>query len=73
MGRAHEGVADANILISGHFHHLNVKEQQGRAVFVCPSLTPVGEYFQDTYGVSTRCGTLSMIIDKSGWSELSLL
>ena len=73
MGRAHEGVADANILVTGHFHHLNVKEQQGRAVFVCPSLTPVGEYFQDAYGVSTRCGTLSMLISESGWSELSLL
>lgn len=73
MGRAHEGVADANILISGHFHHLNVKEQQGRSVFVCPSLTPVGEYFQDQYGVMTRCGTLTMVIGDSGWSELSLL
>jgi predicted phosphodiesterase len=73
MGRAHEGVADANILVTGHYHHLNIKEQQGRAVFVCPSLTPVGEYFQDTYGVSTRCGTLSFIVNSNGWSELALL
>lgn len=73
MGRAYPGVADADILISGHYHHLNVKEQESRALFVCPSLTQVGEYFQDTYGVKTRAGTLSMLIDADGWGEMTLL
>lgn len=73
MGRAHEGVADAHILVSGHFHHLNVKEQEGRAVFVCPSLTPVGEYFQDAYGVKTRPGTLTFTVNPDGWGNLHLL
>ena len=73
LGRAHPGVADADILIVGHYHHLNVKEQEGRAVFVCPSLTPVGEYFQDAYGVKTREGTLSMVIAPDGWGELHLI
>lgn len=72
-GRAHKGVADADILITGHYHHFNVKEQEGRAVFICPSLTQVGEYFSDAYGVKTRTGTLSMTIDKAGWSNLALL
>lgn len=73
LGRAHAGVADADILITGHYHHLNVKEQEGRAVFVCPSLVPVGEYFQDSYGVRTREGTLSMVIAPDGWGELHLI
>jgi len=73
MGRAHEGVAGADILISGHFHHLNVKEQEGRLVIVCPSLTPVGEYFQDAYGVKTRPGTLTFTVDPDGWGNLHLL
>jgi len=73
LGRAHPGVADADILITGHYHHLNVKEQEGRAVFICPSLTPVGEYFQDQYGVRTREGTLSMVIAPDGWGELHLI
>lgn len=72
-GRAHKGVADADILITGHYHHFNVKEQEGRVVFICPSLTQVGEYFSDAYGVKTRTGTLTMTIDKSGWSNLALL
>lgn len=72
-GRAHAGVADADILITGHYHHLNVKEQEGRAVFVCPSLTQVGEYFQDAYGVKTREGTLSLVISPEGWGDLHLI
>jgi len=74
LGRAHSGVADADILITGHYHHLNVKEQEGRAVFVCPSLTSVGEYFQDAYGVRTREGTLSILIsEENGWGDLHLI
>ena len=73
MGRAHEGVADADILITGHYHHLNVKEQEGRVLFVCPSLTTVGEYFQDGAGVKTQPGTLTITVDESGWGNLELL
>ena len=73
MGRGHPGVADANILISGHYHHLNVKEQEGRALFICPSLTAVGEYFQDNMGVKTQPGTLTMTVDESGWGNLHLI
>jgi predicted phosphodiesterase len=73
MGRAYPCVADADILISGHYHHLNVKEQENRALFVCPSLTQVGDYFADSYGVRTACGTLSMVVTPDGWGELNLL
>lgn len=73
MGRAYPVVADADILIAGHYHHLNIKEQENRAVFVCPSLTQVGEYFSDSMGVKTRNGTLSMVVAPDGWGELTLL
>lgn len=72
-GRAHPGVADADILVVGHYHHFNAKEQEGRALFVCPSIVPVGEYFQDTYGVSTRAGTLTFCVSEDGWSELAII
>ena len=73
MGRAHPGLADATILIAGHYHHLNVKEQEGRALFICPSLTTVGEYFQDDMGVKTQPGTLTLTVDESGWGNLHLI
>lgn len=73
MGRAHPGVADANLLITGHFHHLNIKQQHNRTVMIAPSLTAVGEYFQDTYGVSTEPGTLTFTINQKGWNNLTVV
>jgi hypothetical protein len=58
MGRAYEGVADSTILITGHYHHLNVLEQEGRTLFICPSLTDVGQYFSDATGYRTNPGVL---------------
>lgn len=72
-GRAYPGVADADYLIAGHFHHLNIKEQEGRTLIVCPSLTRVGDYFQDQHGVMTRPGTLTFVLSPEGWSDLSIL
>ena len=72
-GRAHPGVADADILVTGHYHHFNAKEQEGRALFVCPSIVPVGEYFQDAYGVKTRAGTLTFCVTDTGWTEMSIV
>lgn len=73
MGRAYPGVADSEMLIAGHYHHLNVKEQEGRAVFIAPSLTQVSEYWSDMTGTRTRAGTLSMVINPDGWGEMTLL
>jgi predicted phosphodiesterase len=73
MGRAYPAVADANILITGHYHHLNLKEQENRTVIICPSLTPVGEYWADANGVRTKPGTLTLITHPHGWGELTLL
>jgi hypothetical protein len=73
MGRVNPGLAAAHYLISGHFHHFNIKEQESRTLIICPSITPVGEYFQDSAGVKTRSGTLSLVITPDGWQEMTLL
>lgn len=73
MGRAYPGVADADMLITGHYHHLSIKEQANRLVVVSPSLVAVGEYFADSAGVMTQPGTLSMLIRQDGWGELSVI
>lgn len=72
-GRSYQGVADADILITGHYHHLNIREQQSRTLIICPSLTPVGDYWTDMTGNQTRSGTLTLITNPDGWGELTLL
>lgn len=73
MGRAIPSLADADILVAGHFHHLNVKEQEGRLLVVAPSLTQVGEYFANSNGVKTAAGTLSFVVAPDGWGHLNIL
>lgn len=72
-GRAYQGVADADILITGHYHHLNIKEQETRTLLICPSLTPVGEYWTDQHGTTTRAGTLTLTTNPHGWTNLTIL
>lgn len=73
MGRYYEGIADANILVSGHFHHFNCKQQEGRTVFVCPSLTQVGDWWGNANGVRTQPGTLTFVINETGWTDLHII
>jgi predicted phosphodiesterase len=73
MGRYYPGLADANILIAGHFHHLNIKQQEHRTVIICPSLTPVGDWYSNQAGVQTVPGTLTLTVDHTGWNNLQVL
>ena len=72
-GRAYPHLAQASILVSGHYHHLNVKEQEGRLLLICPSLTNVGDYFADAKGVNTVPGTLTFVVTPDGWDDLKVL
>lgn len=73
MGRFYQGLADANILVAGHFHHLNVKQQDQRTVMICPSLTAVGDWYSNSAGVQTVPGTLTFTVDANGWDNLRIL
>ena len=72
-GKHFPGVADADLLVTGHFHHLCVKEQNHRTLIIGPSLTRVSDYFGDSTGYSTVPGTLSFVVTSEGWDELKVL
>ena len=73
-GRYYPGVADAEILVGGHFHHLEVRQQLGRTVLVCPSLTPVGDWWGNATGQVTAPGTLTFLVHpEHGWHGLEVL
>ena len=73
MGRYYPAVADANIVVAGHFHHFNAKEQEGRTGFVCPSLTAVGDWYSNERGVQTVPGTLTFVVNQHGWNSVEIL
>lgn len=69
-GRHFQGVADSHVLVSGHWHHLNVKKQEGRVLYICPSLTKVSEYFGDRTGIRSSTGTLTFVMNDEVGTDL---
>jgi hypothetical protein len=63
----------AEYLFSGHYHHTNVRSQQGRTLMIAPSLTAVGDWWANGTGMRADPGTLTVVIGPHGWSNLEVL
>jgi hypothetical protein len=67
-------VADATVLLTGHYHHLSVTEHGPRTHFQAPALCGPSAWFTDLTGVgASPSGALSVVIDKNGWDHLRVL
>ncbi len=70
-------MGDADILISGHFHHLFVINEGKRTLMQCPSVDGGSEWFENISGKSSYAGTLTFSItpDKPQlqWDNLKVL
>ena len=55
-------MGDADILISGHYHHLFVVNEGKRTLFQCPSLDGGSDWFENITGKSSYAGTLTFSI-----------
>jgi predicted phosphodiesterase len=62
-------IGDADILLTGHFHHLNVVQNGNRVWMQAPALEGGSEWYKSTNGVESPPGLLSFTIDKSGWGR----
>lgn len=63
----------AEYLFSGHYHHTNVRSQQGRTLMIAPSLTAVGDWWANSTGMRSDPGTLTVVIGPDGWSNLEVI
>lgn len=75
MGR--QPVADASILITGHYHHLIVSEGTGRTMVQVPAMDGGSEWFTDRTGQSSPAGMLTLGVGTAygprGWGDLAVL
>ena len=55
-------MGDADILISGHFHHLFVINEGKRTLMQCPSVDGGSEWFENISGKNSYSGTLTFSI-----------
>jgi predicted phosphodiesterase len=75
LGRT--GVADAQILVTGHLHHLVVSEATGRTFMQCPAMDPGSAWWVAQQGASSQPGMLTFGVGTSygprGWGDLAVL
>ena len=70
-------MGDADILISGHFHHLFVVNEGKRTLMQCPSVDGGSDWFENITGKSSFAGTLTFSITPNKpqlpWDNLKVL
>ena len=57
-------MADADILISGHFHHLFIINEGKRCLMQCPTVDGGSEWFENITGKKSFSGTLTFSVSE---------
>lgn len=75
MGQAlgRHPAAEAEALISGHFHHLQIVSMHGRLWLQAPTLDGGSKWFSDTTGSKDVAGTLTFRVDKNGIGGVDII
>ena len=72
-----QDVADARILVTGHYHHLSINEQTSRTHMQCPAMDPGSRWWTETTGQHSPAGMLTFVVGAGvgprGWSDLMVL
>lgn len=66
-------VADAHILVSGHFHHFAAMEFGHRVWMQAPAMDGGSQWFQEISGQSAPAGMLTFRVTQGGWSDLAIV
>jgi hypothetical protein len=70
-------VHDADILITGHYHHLMIDESSGRTWFQCPAQDPGSAWFEEMTGQHSPNGLLVFSVShefgQRKWGDLRIL
>lgn len=70
--KAMRPIGDADLLLTGHFHHLIVQSVGPRTHIQCPALHGGSEWWDEIKGGGDRPGQLSLVVSDSGWDHLRL-
>lgn len=71
--KARHPVGDADVLVTGHYHHLTLVQDGERTWMQCPANDGGSRWFEERGGSKTKQGTLTFTVDRHGWSDLAVL
>lgn len=66
-------IGDADVLVTGHFHHPWMIQRGARTHFGCPAMDGGSDWFRNTAGVDAPPGTLTFVVDSTGWHSMEIL
>ena len=71
LGR--QPVGDCDLLLAGHFHHLNVNRSDGRTYVQVPALESESTWWRHRTGESGNPGIVTLLVGGGSWSALEVL
>lgn len=69
----YQPVADAVILVTGHYHHLKVDQYGPRTHIQVPAMDPGSRWFSEGSGMESPSGTVTFVVTGTGWSDLQVI
>lgn len=67
-------VADADILLTGHFHHFRAVEvAKKRWHFQVPAMDGGSDWFEESAGRGSSTGQITFLLTPNGWAELAIV
>jgi predicted phosphodiesterase len=67
-------IADATLLITGHYHHLSITQHGPRTHIQAPAMCGASAWYGDLTGTGdSGAGTLSFTVGADGWDHLKIL
>jgi hypothetical protein len=67
-------VADATILVSGHYHHLSITQHGPRWAMQAPAMCGPSEWYADATGLGESApGTMTFTVGAKGWDHLRII
>lgn len=71
--QARHRLADADVLVSGHYHHLQIVQDGPRTWMQAPANDGGSRWFEETGGATTVSGTLTFTSDETGWANVEVV
>lgn len=66
-------VGDADILVTGHYHHFSIIEHGRKVHMQCPAMDSGSDWFRNITGQDSRPGTLTFLAGKGTYKAVEIL